>query len=278
MKTLSYPSVLSIAGFDGSGGAGLQADIKTISALGCYATTVLTALPVQNTTGVTQVFPIPAEVVEAQLLSILSDIPPHAIKIGMVHNTAIVALIAKVLKNFPQIPIILDPVMLASSGDTLIKQESIQALQELLFPLAAIITPNLDEASLLTGKKIDSLEKMYLEVPSVMALGVERVLLKGGHLNTEVLTSLYLESGAEPTAYEYPKLHTLNTHGTGCSLASAIASKTAVGYKMETAVALAQDYVYRAIEAGKDVKTGAGHGPLNHFFDPKVLKAYPMRR
>jgi hydroxymethylpyrimidine/phosphomethylpyrimidine kinase len=270
-KAYSYPSVLTIAGFDSSGGAGIQGDIKTISALGCYATSVLTALPVQNTYGVRSVYPIPAEVVGAQLQTILDDIFPDAIKIGMVHTTDVVEAIVNTLQQYPEVPVVFDPVMVSTSGHRLVEDSTVKAIVKKLFPLAAVITPNLDEATVLTGMPVHTLDDMRIAGKKLMELGARSILLKGGHLDTTQLTSLYFTNDGKVQEYSFEKIDTQNTRGTGCALSSAIASYIARGKSLPDAVALAQQYVYQAILTGKDVQTGKGNGPLNHFFDPVEL-------
>lgn len=271
MKKYVYPSVLSIAGFDGSGGAGIQADIKTISALGCFATTVLTALPVQNTTGVKSIHSIPSAVVEEQLHAILGDIFPNAIKIGMVHNCQLVDTIACVLNNYPKTPIVFDPVMVATSGHKLIGDKTVQSIIDQLFPLISIITPNLDEATVLAQMTIETVDDMYIAGEKIKTLGCNGLLLKGGHLKSKQLTSLYFSPNGQVHEYHSERYDTNNTHGSGCTLSSAIASYIARGYDLFDAVSLAQDYVKQAIFQGRDVQIGKGNGPLNHFFDPQKL-------
>lgn len=266
-----YPSVLTIAGFDGSGGAGIQADIKTISALGCFATSVLTALPIQNTTGVKSIHTIPCSVVEQQLYAILDDIFPDAIKIGMVHSCELVETIVGVLLQYPKVSIVLDPVMVATSGHKLIEDKTIGTIVEQLFPLADVITPNLDEAAILAQMPIHSVEDMYLAGEKIKSLGCNSLLLKGGHLKSEQLTSLFFSSGQGVVEFHSEKYNTNNTHGSGCTLSSAIASYIAQGKSLKEAVALAHIYVQQAISEGSEVQTGKGNGPLNHFFNPQKL-------
>ncbi|MGN8071600.1 bifunctional hydroxymethylpyrimidine kinase/phosphomethylpyrimidine kinase [Mucilaginibacter sp. 22184] len=270
-KTHSYPSVLTIAGFDGIGGAGIQGDIKTISALGCYATSVLTALPVQNTRGVQSVYPIPADVVEAQLRAVLDDVFPDAIKIGMVHTTAIVDSIVNTLQQYPKVPVVFDPVMVSTSGHRLLEDSTIAVIVKKLFPLAAVITPNLDEAAVLTGVSIHTVDDMQAAGKKIIELGARSVLLKGGHLNAIKLTSLYFTGDGQIQEFSFEKIDTPNTRGTGCTLSSAIVSYIARGSSLSDAVALAQEYVHQAILNGKDAHVGRGNGPLNHFFDPQKL-------
>jgi hydroxymethylpyrimidine/phosphomethylpyrimidine kinase len=267
-RSLKYLHVLTIAGFDGSGGAGIQADLKTISALGCYATSVLTALPIQNTCGVKSIFSIPLEVVHAQLDTVLEDILPDAIKIGMVPTPELVTMIAKTLKHYPSIPIVLDPVMVSTSGFEMIRPATIEAMIEHLFPITTLVTPNINEAAILSGMTVDSVEHMALAGSRLMEIGCNALLLKGGHLKGNQLTSMYFNKEEDPTSYFSDKIETMNTHGTGCTLSSSIASFLARGETLKNAIFLANEYVYQAILSGADVRTGNGHGPLNHFFDP----------
>lgn len=273
MKKYTYPTVLTIAGFDGSGGAGIQADIKTFSALGCYATSVLTALPVQNTMGVRKIYPIPMEAVAEQIEAVLDDIFPDAIKIGMVHTSQLVETIVKTLSKYPQIPIVFDPVMVATSGHRLIEEETIQTIIEQLFPIAEIITPNMDEASILAKMEVKTLEDMKIAGENILKLGCKNILLKGGHQELQTVTSLLFEENGKQSSFETIKFATNNTHGSGCTLSSAIAAFLARGENLHNSVELAQQYVFEAIKNGKDVVVGKGNGPLNHFFNPhKIIK------
>ncbi|MBP2619322.1 bifunctional hydroxymethylpyrimidine kinase/phosphomethylpyrimidine kinase [Chryseobacterium jejuense] len=271
MKKYKYPSVLTIAGFDGSGGAGIQADIKTTSALGCYSTSVLTALPVQNTQGVQKIYPIPVEAVADQIKAILDDIVPDAIKIGMVHTPQLVETIVSTLAQYPKIPIVFDPVMVATSGHHLIEEETITALTERLFPIADVITPNMDEAAILADMKVETLEDLYTAGIRIKKLGCRTILLKGGHQETSTITSLFYDEQENFHSFETLKFNTNNTHGSGCTLSSAIAAYIAQGKTLYEAVSLGQQYIYKAIESGTDVQTGHGNGPLNHFFNPQKL-------
>ncbi|PZU80284.1 MAG: bifunctional hydroxymethylpyrimidine kinase/phosphomethylpyrimidine kinase [Chryseobacterium sp.] len=271
MTKYKYPSVLTIAGFDGSGGAGIQADIKTISSLGCYATSVLTALPVQNTMGVRNIFSIPVQAVSEQIESILDDIFPDAIKIGMVHTSELVETIVKTLAKYKKVPIVFDPVMVATSGHRLIEEETIQTIIEKLFPISDIITPNMDEASILANMEVKTLDDMKIAGERIKKLGCKNILLKGGHQITEKITSLFYSDKDDFQTFESLKLNTKNTHGSGCTLSSAIASFIAQGKSIDEAVALAQNYVSEAILEGSNVQTGKGNGPLNHFFNPQKL-------
>jgi hydroxymethylpyrimidine/phosphomethylpyrimidine kinase len=275
MQTYAYPSVLAIAGFDGSGGAGIQADIKTISAHGCYATTVLTSLPIQNTLGVQSIHHIPAQVVADQMTSIMVDITPEVIKIGMVANNSILTEIIRLFNNYPQIPIVLDPVMVSSSGHRLLEEDACATMLERLFPIATLVTPNLDEASVLAGMPIISVDDMYLAGAKIKR-HCKALLLKGGHLERKQLVSLYFDEAGEVHIFESPRLETANTHGTGCTLSSAIAANIAKGESMMTALSNAQDYVHQAILNAADVRMGGGKGSLNHFFNPDKLIKKPI--
>ena len=273
MKKYTYPTVLTIAGFDGSGGAGIQADIKTFSALGCYATSVLTALPVQNTMGVRKIYPIPMEAVSEQIEAVLDDIFPDAIKIGMVHTSQLVETIVKTLSKYPKIPIVFDPVMVATSGHRLIEEETIQTIVEKLFPIAEVITPNMDEASILAKMEVKTLEDMQIAGKKILKSGCKNILLKGGHQELPTVTSLLFEENGKQSSFETIKFATNNTHGSGCTLSSAIAAFLAQGENLFNSVELAQQYVFEAIKNGKDVVIGKGNGPLNHFFNPhKIIK------
>ena len=273
LKKYTYPSVLTIAGYDGSGGAGIQADIKTISALGCYGTSVLTALPIQNTCGVKSIYSIPIDAVSEQMDAVLEDILPDAIKIGMVHNNQLIHLISEKLSRYGAIPLIFDPVMLASSGQKLIEDRTSNTFIQRLISLAHVLTPNLDEAAVLAGMNIETVDHMRKAGERIMLLGCKSVLLKGGHLNGEELTSLYFDQHGRVHTFTFKKIDTNNTHGTGCTLSSAIASYIARGSSLLKAVEAGQEYVYQAILHGKDVSIGKGKGPLNHFFSPvKLIK------
>jgi hydroxymethylpyrimidine/phosphomethylpyrimidine kinase len=256
---------LSIAGFDGSGGAGIQADIKTFSALGCYATTVLTALPVQNTCGVKSCWNIPPEVIEQQLIAIFEDIVPSSIKIGMLFSTKIIELVANFLQqNAKEIPIVLDPVMVAKSGDQLLLPDAIEALISNFIPLATIITPNIPEAINLIGLEIDNPEEI---ANHLMKQGWNSILLKGGHLSGDYCSDLFRNSNGVKEVFTVKRITSNNTHGTGCTLSSAICAYIALGFSVQEACKCAQKYLYGAMLASKDNSVGKGHGPVHHFYD-----------
>lgn len=272
MKT--YKKVLTIAGSDSGGGAGIQADLKTISALGCYGTSVITAITAQNTLGVTAIHPVPPEIVEKQLHAVLSDIGADAVKIGMLHSEEIIKTVAGALKAFGLKKIVLDPVMVATSGDKLIEDNTVDALAGNLFPLAEIITPNIPEAEILTGMKITTMNDMTESALKLLNYGSNSVLLKGGHLKGDVLYDIYIHKDRKdnPGIFKNNYIRTNNVHGTGCTLSSAIASFMAQGDETEIAVEKAIIYLQGAIKHGMNYCTGHGNGPVNHFFNPKKLK------
>lgn len=265
-----YPSVLTIAGSDSGGGAGIQADLKTFAALGCYGTSAISAITVQNTLGVNEIFSLPPEIVKGQIRAVMEDIKCEAIKIGMVHHSALAEAIASAIKDF-QAPIIFDPVMVASSGDRLIEHQTMDILKSVLFPISTLITPNLEEASALTETNIYTLVDMETAASRLIDQGCKAVLIKGGHLKGPALFDFYLDRQGKQHFFTSTWIDSNNTHGTGCTLSSAIAAFMAMGYKLLLAIEMAKTYVHQAIENGKHVKTGNGHGPLNHSFDPKKM-------
>ena len=263
-----YPCVLTIAGSDCSGGAGIQADIKTISALGAYAASAITAITVQNTCGVTG-HPVPPSYVKGQIEAVMTDIRPRAVKIGMINDVEIVQVIAESLKKFKPEFVVFDPVMVSTSGCKLMEDDAIEAITTLLMPLASIITPNLSETEVLTGKQIRNIEMMKTASRELLNYGCRAVLVKGGHLEDgNMCDVLQLKDESEPHLFMAQKVESHNTHGTGCTLSSAIATFLALGNSMPEAVKQAKEYVYQGILSGKDVHIGEGHGPLNHFHSP----------
>lgn len=257
---------LSIAGFDGSGGAGIQADLKVFSAFGCYGMTVLTALPVQNTMGVRSVYELPLQSIPDQLAAIFDDIRPDAIKIGMLFNAPIIQRVVEFLKlNAGNIPIVIDPVMLAKSGDTLLLPEAVASLRDELLPLATVVTPNLPEAMALTGVKADSNDEMLAVAQKLISFGPRAVLLKGGHLAGNESNDLYLDHSGAQFWLNSPRIETKNTHGTGCTLSAAIAACLALGLTLEEACRTAKHYLNGALAAAEKESVGHGHGPLHHF-------------
>lgn len=252
---------LSIAGFDGSGGAGIQADLKTFSATGSYGMTVLTAIPVQNTCGVRSCYDIPLRCIEEQLEAIFDDIRPNAIKIGMLFSTEIIELVTTFLRNHASnIPIVLDPVMVAKSGDPLLKIDAVEALKMKLIPIVTMVTPNLPEARILIPGEY---EKKIL-AQKLLDLGCKAVLLKGGHENSATADDLFM-SHQESELLSSVRIDSKNTHGTGCTLSAAITSFIAQGYTHLEACIKAKAYLFDAISYSKDESVGKGQGPVHHF-------------
>jgi hydroxymethylpyrimidine/phosphomethylpyrimidine kinase len=263
-----YTRVLSIAGSDSGGGAGIQADLKTFAALGCYGMTAITALTAQNTLGVSAIHGVPPDMLKAQLSAVLDDIGVDAVKIGMLHAPDIVRTVAWALQHYGVKQVVLDPVMVATSGDRLIAPDTVQVLVDELFPLATVVTPNLDEAALLLGRPITTAGDLEPAARDLLAMGAPAVLLKGGHLPGDEVADLLVSGPGPVQRLASPRITSRNTHGTGCTLSSAIAAHLALGEPLERAVALARSYILQAIAMGADVYTGAGHGPLNHGHAP----------
>lgn len=260
---------LTIAGFDGSGGAGIQADLKTFSALGCYGMNVLTALPVQNTQGVRSCYSIPLQCIEEQLEAIFDDIIPTSIKIGMLFTTEIIEIVSDfLLKNALNIPIVVDPVMVAKSGDDLLQKDAIHALKSMLFPIATIITPNIPEALSILGLENQTIteEKQEKLTLQLLEFGSYAVLLKGGHGITAESIDYYLDIDGGQAKFSSTRVITKNTHGTGCTLSAAIAAFLALGFNLQEACQRAKSYLHHAIEAACHNSVGKGHGPVSHFY------------
>ncbi len=256
------PRVLTIAGSDSGGGAGIQADLKTITAFGAYGASVVTAVTAQNTIAVTAVHEIPAAVVGAQLEAVLEDIGADAVKIGMLANAELIRTVADALRGRSDLPVVLDPVMVAKSGDSLLRDDAIAALVELLVPLATLVTPNLPEAERLTGLPTSS-EAERLAAAEKLAQAGPAVLLKGGHSGGDRLLDL-LWDGGEVHRFVHPRLDTTSTHGTGCTLSAAVAAGLAFGRPLADAVRDAIDYLHGAIAAAFPL--GGGHGPVDHLY------------
>lgn len=270
-----YHTVLTIAGSDCSGGAGIQADIKTISALGCYAASAITAVTVQNTCGVSAIHPIPAEYVKSQIEAVMTDIKPEAVKIGMINDVEIVRAIASSIKTYRPKFVVFDPVMVSTSGCKLIEDKAIEAIKNELIPLSTIITPNLKEAIVLTGDNISHAGSMIEAGRKILNYGCHSVLVKGGHLDGDDMCDVLCINGdSNPYTFTARKIDSHNTHGTGCTLSSAIATNLALGYTLQEAVNRAKEYVYKGILTGKDIHIGNGHGPLNHFHTPVSMHIF----
>ncbi len=271
-----YARVLSIAGSDSGGGAGIQADLKTLSALGCYGMTAITAITAQNTQGVRAIHGVPAQMLRAQIDAVLEDIGADAVKIGMLHDPEVVRVVVEAIQRHRLQQVVLDPVMVATSGDRLMAAETVHVLVHELFPLATVITPNLDEAALLLNRAIGGAEALEAAATALLALGAPAVLLKGGHLPGDTVMDVLALADGTRLRLQSPRIATHNGHGTGCTLSSAIAAHLALGWPLPQAVEQARAYILGAIAAGANVHTGHGHGPLNHGYAPlaqRVLSA-----
>lgn len=262
-----YTRVMTIAGSDPSGGAGIQADIKTISAIGCYASSAIVAVVDENTVGVTGVHPVPVEFVTGQIKSILDDIGTDSVKIGMLHSSELVRAVRETLDRYSGITdVVFDPVMVATSGDPLLEADAIDTLRSVLVPRARIITPNIPEAELLLGASITSQDQLPDAARELSRLGAS-VFLKAGHLSdSELIDVFYNAETGRLTRLSSPRIDTVNTHGTGCTLSSALASYLALGCDPDTAARRAKDYISAAIASGAAYTIGHGHGPVDHFF------------
>ncbi len=267
-----YHTCLSIAGSDSGGGAGIQADIKTMSALGVYATTAITAITAQNTCGVIAIQPISPAIIKAQIDAVLNDIGAEAIKIGMLHNTEAAKIVSDAIEQYKPRYVILDPVMISTSGHKLIEDETIDFIRSTLIKQATLITPNIDEAALLSQCNIQSEKDICVAAENLLKIGCNAVLMKGGHLKGKFMTDVLFTPNNDPLILKEKYIESKNTHGTGCTLSSAIASYLALGKNLAEAVIASKQYITYAIKAGSTVTTGKGHGPLNHFFDPIPLK------
>lgn len=262
----TYRRVLTIAGSDSGGGAGIQADLKTISAMGCFGMSVITALTAQNTKGVTGIHPIPPDFAEKQMEAVFSDIGVDAVKIGMLYSAELIETVARALKKYKIDKIVLDPVMVAQSGDKLLKDNAIEAIKKHLMPLSSVVTPNLPEASVLLDRKLNDFENIKKAAKDLSEYGSRSVLIKGGHLkHNDSSDFLYLAKEDRLVVLKGERINSINNHGTGCTLSSAIASCMAKGCGIEEAVRKAKTYITEAIRAGSKYKIGHGHGPVHHF-------------
>ena len=270
----TYPIVLSIAGSDSSGGAGIQADLKTFSALGVYGTTAITAITAQNTLGVHAQHPIPAEMVYNQIVAVLDDLHPSFVKIGMLSNPEIVMAVADALSKYP-LSIVLDPVMVSSSGHRLLSVEAQEVIKQNLFPMATLITPNLPEMEALTGFPLSTYKEKEKAARCLMNSGAKAILLKGGHEEGDVKTDILFSNsatGIQSTLFTSETVATRNIHGTGCTLSSAITAFLARGLALEEAIVEAKKYISNAIQSGADIAIGHGFGPVNHGFNPLKMQ------
>ena len=270
----TYPIVLSIAGSDSSGGAGIQADLKTFSALGVYGTTAITAITAQNTLGVHAQHPIPAEMVYNQIVAVLDDLHPSFVKIGMLSNPEIVMAVADALSKYP-LSIVLDPVMVSSSGHRLLSVEAQEVIKQKLLPMATLITPNLPEMEALTGLPLSTYKEKEKAARCLMNSGAKAILLKGGHEEGDVKTDILFSNsatGIQSTLFTSETVATRNIHGTGCTLSSAITAFLARGLALEEAIVEAKKYISNAIQSGANIAIGHGFGPVNHGFNPLKMQ------
>ena len=263
--------ILIIAGSDSSGGAGIQADIKTVSALGSYAMTAITAVTSQNTTGVKSITAVPPREISKQIEFTSKDIKPDAIKIGMLHSVEVINAVLKSLNKISARKIILDPVMVAKGGTKLIDNHSIEILKSKLIKKVSLITPNIPEAEILTKKKISSVDDMINVAKILMGLGAKNVLIKGGHLKSRIMYDIFLSKN-EISTFKNKKINTKNTHGTGCTLSSAIATYYSCGKTLKKSCEMAIKYVNHSIGTGP--RYGKGHGPINHLSTIKINKKF----
>lgn len=266
---MQYNRVLTIAGSDSGGGAGVQADIKTISACGCYAASAITAITVQNTLGVTAVHPVPVEIIEQQIAAVIEDIGVDAIKIGMLHSSEVIQGVRKMLDRFQVRNVVLDPVMVSTSGHRLIEESAVASLISDLLPKARVITPNIPEAEiLLGGVKLENQTQLPEAARALAEKSGSSVLLKAGHLTEDRLVDIFFDV-EDGKMYELPsvRIHTRNTHGTGCTMSSAFASMLAKGLPLPEAAAAAKQYINDAIVSGANYEIGHGFGPVDHFYN-----------
>jgi hydroxymethylpyrimidine/phosphomethylpyrimidine kinase len=258
---------LTIAGSDSGGGAGIQADLKTFHQFGVFGTSVIVAITAQNTVGVRGVHAVPVDVVRAQMAALAEDLPPEGTKTGMLATRELVEAVADGIKRHGFPNYVLDPVMVATSGDRLLDQDAEQAIAQQLVPLAAVVTPNLDEAAILVQREVKTPEDMESAGRALLKLGARAALVKGGHLDgAEMVDLLVTPQGVRP--FRHARIETTSTHGTGCTLSAAIAAGLARGFSLEQAATAALDYVHRAIQWAP--RLGSGHGPLNHFVEPQT--------
>jgi hydroxymethylpyrimidine/phosphomethylpyrimidine kinase len=263
----AYYRVLTIAGSDSGGGAGIQADLKTFSALGCFGMSVITALTAQNTCVVTDILPVPTAFIAAQMDAVLEDIGVDAVKIGMLHSPEVIETVAQKLVQWKCPNVVVDPVMVSKSGDKLLREDAVKALKQTLIPLATLITPNLPEVSVLLDRPVETAGDMSRAAQDLAELGCANVLVKGGHLTGENSGDLLFDKQNQ-AMINLPgeRIDTKNSHGTGCTLSSAITANLARGMVLEPAVKMAKVYITHALRAGAEYRTGKGHGPVHHFY------------
>jgi hydroxymethylpyrimidine/phosphomethylpyrimidine kinase len=269
---MRYPTALTIAGSDSGGCAGIQADLKTFSSIGVFGATVITAITAQNTQEVRAVDVLSPMIVKQQIEAVFDDIIVDAVKTGMLPSAPIIEIVASAIDKYEIPSVVIDPVMVATSGARLTSASTISAFRELLYPRLSLITPNIPEAETLSGIKIKSDKDIYKAADILLAQGCNAVLIKGGHLKSDTSPDILFCKEKEPVLFSSPYINSLNLHGTGCTLASAITAYIALGRDLENAVGLAKSYITSSIYKGKDIVTGKGNGPVNHFFEPQSLK------
>jgi hydroxymethylpyrimidine/phosphomethylpyrimidine kinase len=264
---MSTPIALTIAGSDPSGGAGLQADLKTFTVLGVYGASVITALTAQSTQGVSGIFPVPPDFVSRQIATLVEDMRPAATKTGMLNDRATVLAVADAVKRHDLHPLIVDPVMVATSGDLLLEETAVAAVRSDLIPLADLITPNIGEAAQLLGvPPAASEDEMVAQAKALLALGCKAVVLKGGHGTGAEAVDIFMERDGQSLRLALPRLAAQHTHGTGCTFSAAVAAGLARGAPLSTAVAAAKRFVHEALQAGQALGIGQGSGPVDHLY------------
>ena len=262
-----YRRALTIAGSDSGGGAGIQADLKAFSANGVYGMSAITAITAQNTRGVQAIHPVPVDIIHQQIASVMEDIGADVVKTGMLHSSDVIHTVRDALEQHPPPHLVVDPVMVATSGDKLLEDEAIQTLIEVMLPMASLITPNLPEAEIILGRKIETPDQARQAAKDMAHTGARGILLKSGHARGEELTDLlYLPGEDEMIEIPNPRIQTSNTHGTGCTLASAIAAWLARGLSLHQATRKGLGYTHQAIERGALYQLGHGNGPVQHFY------------
>jgi hydroxymethylpyrimidine/phosphomethylpyrimidine kinase len=271
-KAGRYPTALTIAGSDSGGCAGIQADLKTFSSLGVFGTSAITAVTAQNTTEVRYVEVLSSKIIKKQLEAVLDDIAVDAVKTGMLPSVEIIKLVASVIDQYNFPAVIADPVMVATSGARLVSPSVVAAFKNYMYNRITLITPNISEAEALSGLKINSERNMHEAANILLEQGCPAVLIKGGHTQSTDSTDILFRANKEPVPFSVPRIDSRNLHGTGCTFSSAITAYAALGQDLENAVRLAKNYISCAIHAGKDITTGKGYGPVNHFFKPQSLK------
>jgi hydroxymethylpyrimidine/phosphomethylpyrimidine kinase len=263
----TYHKALTIAGSDSGGGAGIQADLKSYSANGVYGMSAITAITAQNTLGVQGIHPVPLDTIRQQIVSIMDDIGTDAIKTGMLHSSGVIQTIRDTLEGYSTPHLVVDPVMVATSGDKLLEDDAIQTMIEVMLPMATLITPNLPEAEIILDRRIETYEQSRQAAKDLANTGARAVLLKSGHSReAQVNDLLYLADQDELLEFPHKRVNTGNTHGTGCTLASAIAAWLARGESVREATRKGLDYTFQAIEKGSAYQLGQGHGPVHHFY------------